>query len=127
MAVDAASLLELGIETVNTQMGTPNTSFSSSVPGLLALHVHHSQRPEFTQLPDQAGELHLSSHSMLLLSLASSSLGFLHMMSPVLSGWNSFQRGFVPQAKELYSNTGFCRLILLSLFLCSVFLPPFLW
>ena len=44
-----------------THLGTPNTKFSPSVPGLLALHVHHPQRPEFTQLPNQAGELHLSS------------------------------------------------------------------
>lgn len=75
------------VECVNALLGTPNTSFSP-VPGLLALHVHHSQRPEFTQLPDQAGELHLSSHSMLLLSLAFSSLRFLHMMFPLLSAWN---------------------------------------
>lgn len=64
------------VESVNAQLGTPNTRFSPSAPGLLALHVHHSQRPEFTQLPDQAGELHLSSHRMLLLSLASSPLVF---------------------------------------------------
>lgn len=42
-------------------LGTPNSKLSPSVPGLLALHVHHSQRPEFTQLPDQVGELHLCS------------------------------------------------------------------
>lgn len=42
-------------------LGTPNTKFSPSVPGLLALHVHHTQRPEFPQLPNQVGELHLCS------------------------------------------------------------------
>lgn len=42
-------------------MYLPNTKFSLSVPGLLALHVHHSQRPELPQLPDQVGELHLCS------------------------------------------------------------------
>lgn len=56
----------------------PNARFSFSVSGLLALHVHHSQGPEFTQLPNQVGELHLCSpqHAALLLVI------FLPWFSP---------------------------------------------
>lgn len=102
-------------------------SFLPLFPGLFALHVHHSQRPEFTQLPDQVGELHLCSpqHAAPLLII------FLPWFSPYdvasLVGGTDFREAFSALNKGASSSHWIFQTDL-AFTVCSFSsFIPFLW